>query len=102
MEKFLSIPVTDQQRQLLSCNGIATVIQASTTTVVVTYTSGLAATITHATAGAGVETARDGIQRAIESALIKPWTVPVYAVTAADIPFTISGITVALLVQAAS
>tara|TARA_R110000822_G_scaffold36734_16_gene103270 strand:- start:7464 stop:7772 length:309 start_codon:yes stop_codon:yes gene_type:complete len=99
MEKFLSIPVTSEQSQLLSAIGVVLVEQASTTTVAVTYQSGLVATITHATAGAGVETARDGIQDAISAALKTEWTKPVYAVPAAKIPFAVSGIALSFMVQ---
>ena len=102
MEKFLSLPVTNEQNQLVSANQVALVEQASTTTVIITYHSGLATTITHATAGAGVETARDGIQKAIEASLKTVWTKPVYEVPASNIPFAISGIATALLVQPAS
>lgn len=99
MEKFLSIPVTDEQNQLLAATGIALIEQASTTTVTVTYVTGLIATITHATAGAGVETSRDGIQNAVNSALSTPWTSPSYSVKNDDIPFAISGIALSFIVQ---
>lgn len=102
MEKFLSIPVTSEQNQLLSATDIVLVEQATTTTVVVQYKNGIAATITHATAGAGVETARDGIQEAILAALQKPWTEPSYQVPTSKIPFAISGIAVAFIVQPAA
>lgn len=99
MEKFLSIPVTSEQSQLLAATGVVLVEQASTTTVTVTYKSGLIATITHATAGAGDETARDGIQDAIVAALQKAWTEPAYAVPASNIPYAISGIALSFMVQ---
>lgn len=94
MEKFISLPVTSEQNQLVSANGVILVEQASTTTVTITYSSQAVVTITHATAGAGVETARDGVQDAIVSALQKAWTEPAYAVPASNIPFAISGIAV--------
>lgn len=100
MEKFLSIPVTDEQNQLVSANNVALVEQASTTTVVITYHSGLATTITHATAGSGVETERDAIQDAIVEALKQKWTLPVKQVD--NLPFTVSGIATALLAQPTS
>lgn len=98
MEKFISLPVTNEQQQLLSATGVILVEQASTTTVTVVYKTGMIATITHATAGAGVESARDGIQNAIVTALTKPWTEPAYQVPVSDVPFAISGIAVANLV----
>lgn len=100
MEKFLSIPVTDEQNQLVSANNVALVEQASTTTVVITYHSGLATTITHATAGSGVETERDAIQDAIVAVHKQKWVDPVYQVS--GLPFAVSGIATALLVQPAT
>lgn len=109
MEKFISIPVTNEQRQLVSAVGIALVEQASTTTVTITYHSGLITTITHAAAGAGVETERDAIQNAIAAALATPWNQPVYLVgstvgyqSSPSLPFAVSGIATALLAQATS
>ena len=99
MEKFLKIPVTNEQTQLLSAKNVALVEQASTTTVTVTYHSGLIATITHATAGAGDETARDGIQNSLEKALQSKWHEVVYDVPASDIPHPISGIALSFTVQ---
>ena len=102
MEKFLSIPVTNEQNQLLSASDVLIVEQASTTTVVVQYKQGIAATITHAVAGAGDETQRDAIQTAIVSALQKPWTEPSYQVKSTDLPYAISGIAVAFIAQPAT
>ena len=73
MEKFLSIPVTSEQNQLVSANNVILVEQASTTTVTIAYAGGKVVTLTHATAGAGVETERDAIQAAIVAALQSPW-----------------------------
>lgn len=95
MEKFLSIPVTDEQSQLVSASGIILIEQGSTTTVVITYAGGKVVTITHAAAGVGDETARDGIQDAVIAALQKPWTAPAYAVPSSNLPYAVSGITVA-------
>ena len=102
MDKFISIPATGLGSLLVSASGIAGVAQASTTTVVITYKTGLIATITHATAGASVETERDAIVAAIESALQTPWTSPTKAIAAADLPFAVSAIAYSLLIQAAS
>lgn len=93
MEKFLSIPVTSEQNQLVSANNVILVEQASTTTVTIMYAGGKLVTITHATAGAGVETERDAIQAAIVDALQTPWYTVSYQVS--NLPFAVSGITVA-------
>jgi hypothetical protein len=95
MEKFLSIPVTDQQRQLISATGIVLIVQASTTTVTVNYKSSTGTdvvTITHATAGAGDESMRDAIQSAVVAALGTSWTYVAYEVD--NLPFAVSGITI--------
>jgi hypothetical protein len=96
MEKFLSIPVTDQQNQLLSATGIVLISQASTTTVTVNYKSSTGTdvvTITHATAGAGDETMRDAIQNAIVRALSTSWTNVAFQVD--NLPYAVSGIAIA-------
>lgn len=96
MEKFLSIPVTNEQRQLLSATGIVLIEQETTTTVHVHYKASVASdvvTITHATAPAGDESMRDAIQNAVISALQTPWTAVAYEVT--NLPFAVSGITIA-------
>jgi len=93
MEKFLSIPVTGEQTQLVSCIDIKLIEQASTTTVTIVYGGGKVITMTHATAGAGVETERDAIQAAVIAALQTVWTKPAYAVT--NLPFAVSGIAIA-------
>jgi hypothetical protein len=93
MEKFLSIPVTSEQNQLVSANNVILVEQASTTTVTIAYAGGKVVTLTHATAGAGVETERDAIQAAIVAALQSPWYSVSYQVD--NLPFAVSGIAVA-------
>jgi hypothetical protein len=93
MEKFLSIPVTSEQSQLVSATGIILVEQASTTTVTVAYKDGSVVTLTHATAGAGSEAQRDAIQNAIVAALQTPWYEVAYKVS--GLPFAVSGIAVA-------
>jgi hypothetical protein len=93
MEKFLSIPVTNEQNQLVSANNVILVEQASTTTVTIAYAGGKVVTLTHATAGAGVETERDAIQAAIVAALQSPWYSVSYQVD--NLPFAVSGIAVA-------
>jgi hypothetical protein len=96
MEKFLSIPVTNEQNQLLSATGIVLIEQETVTTVHVHYKASTGTdvvTITHATAPAGNETMRDAIQAAVIAALQTVWTKPAYAVT--NLPFAVSGITIA-------
>lgn len=93
MEKFLSIPVTSEQSQLVQASGIILIEQASTTTVTVTYSGGKVVTLTHATAGAGDETQRDAIQNAVVAALQTSWTYVVYSVL--NLPYAVSGIAVA-------
>jgi hypothetical protein len=92
MQKFLNIPVTNEQNQLVAVSGILLIEQASTTTVVITYDGGKATTITHATAGAGDETQRDAIQDAVVAALTTSWTNPSYNVE--NLPYAVSGIAV--------
>ena len=96
MEKFLSIPVTDQQRQLISATGIVLIVQASTTTVAVHYKASTGTdvvTITHAAAPSGNEAQRDAIQNAVVSALATPWTSVAFQVD--NLPFAVSGIAIA-------
>ena len=95
MEKFLSIPVTNEQNQLVSATGIVLISQNSTTTVHVHYKASAASdvlTITHATAGAGDETMRDAIQNAVVAALTTSWTNVLYTVE--NLPYAVSAITV--------
>ena len=93
MQKFLNIPVTNEQNQLVAVSGILLIEQASTTTVVITYDGGKVTTITHATAGAGDETQRDTIESAVVAALTTSWTNPAYDVD--NLPYAVSGIAVA-------
>lgn len=78
MEKFIAIPVTSEQTQLISATDIILIEQASTTTVTVQYkaasASGDILTLTHAAAGAGDETMRDWLQNAVVSALSSTWS----------------------------
>ncbi len=93
MEKFLSIPVTNEQNQLVSCTDIKLIEQGSATTVVITYGGGKVTTITHAAAGAGSEEMRDAIQNAVIAALQTAWSQPAYY--ASGLPFAVSGIAIA-------
>jgi hypothetical protein len=92
MEKFLSIPVTNEQFQIVSATDIKLIEQASTTTVTIAYGAGRTATIVHAAAGAGVETQRDAIEAAVVAALGEGWTKVTYDVTL--LPFAVSGISI--------
>ena len=92
MEKFLSIPVTSEQNQLLSATGIVLIEQETTTTVHVHYKSSTGTdvvTITHATAAAGNETMRDAIQDAIATSLQTSWTDTVYVVPSLPVSVTL-------------
>lgn len=104
MKKFLSIPVTNEQYQLVPVDGILLVEQASTTTVTIQYQAAGKLTITHATAGAGDETERDAIQNAIVAALSQDWTKPKYVLGAdgnVSLPYAVSAIAASFTAQPA-
>ena len=69
MEKFISIPVTSAGNIRVGVTGARLVLQASTTTVTISYGASSTATdvvtITHAALGAGVYTMRDVVMNAI-------------------------------------
>ena len=95
MEKFLSIPVTNEQRQLISATGIVLIEQESTTVVHVHYKASTGTdvvVITHAAAPAGDESMRDAIQSALVAALGTSWTYVAYEIP--SLPFAVSGITI--------
>lgn len=96
MEKFLRIPVTGEQTQLVRATGMVLVEQANATSTVITYDSQLTVTLTHSSVGAGNETMRDFIQDSVESCLIQPWAQPVLSVTP---PVAVSNIVVGILAQ---
>lgn len=86
---FFKVPVTNLGDVPVQASGVALVTQASTTTVTIQYVSGLILTLTHATAGASDETARDEVFAGIKDALKQHWqqvdevTIsPTYAVSA--------------------
>lgn len=94
MEKFLSIPVTNEQFQIVSATDIKLIEQATATTVTITYGGGKVVTILHATAGAATnEVQRDAIEAAVVAALGEGWTKVTYDVTL--LPFAVSGISIA-------
>ena len=73
MEKYLSIPVTNEQRQLVSCTDVKLVEQASTTTVTMQYGGGKKITITHGALASGSEALRDLVQDSLAAALAQSW-----------------------------
>ena len=79
MEKFLQIPVTNEQKQIVSILDVKLVEQASTTSVSLAYGSGKVVTITHAAIAVGKETMRDEVQNAIVDALATGWTAVLYS-----------------------
>tara|TARA_R110002051_G_scaffold126802_1_gene200423 strand:- start:600 stop:878 length:279 start_codon:yes stop_codon:yes gene_type:complete len=92
MEKYLKIPVTGEQKQIVSINNVKLVEQASTTTVTLAYGSGKVVTITHAALGAGYETMRDEVQTAILNGLATGWTAVSYDYNPSS---AVSGISIA-------
>jgi|TARA_R100000482_G_C5084935_1_gene127904 transcriptional regulator of acetoin/glycerol metabolism len=93
MAKFLSIPVTDEQKQLVSADDVVLCEQASVTTTTIVYQGGKVVTITHATVGSNNETMRDYIQDSIVLAQQQPWHQVKYECDA--LPQAVSGIAVA-------
>ena len=84
MEKFLNITGTAVSgyagTQLVSCNGIKSILTASATgtTTVISYMDGTATTVT--TAPSVAFDVQIALQNAVEAALQTSWTRPVYAV----------------------
>lgn len=104
MQKYLRIPVTNEQTQLVAINGIILVEQTSTTTTTISYETSLMSSagtaplygrsivMTHAAIGAGSEAVRDAIQNAIVAALQEPWYNVAFDVS---LPVAVSGIAIA-------
>lgn len=92
MEKFISIPVTGQENQLVSVTNVVLVAAASATATAttITYQGGKVVTLTHAAQVA--YSMRTAIQNAINNALITSWTNVVYNAT---VPQAVSAIAVA-------
>ena len=76
MQKYLSIPVKNEDNQLVLVNEVAIVEQASTTEVDITYTSGKKCTIAHDTMAANNEDVRNKIQDSILQVLTQAWQKP--------------------------
>jgi len=93
MAKFLEIPVTNEQKQLVSADGVILLEQASTSTVTITYASAKVVTVTHAASAAGSEEMRDYLQDSIVFAQQQPWHQVKYECDA--LPQAVSGIAVA-------
>ena len=93
MQKFLSIPVTGEQNQLVSCNDIKLIEQATTTTVTIAYGGGKVITLTHATAASGNEEMRDAIQDGVVQVLKQQWTEVILEMD--SLPLAVSGIAIA-------
>jgi len=82
MQKFLSIPVTSEQNQLVSCNDIklievgdgASPVANPTTTTTIYYGGGKKVTLTHAPVASGSEDMRDAIQNGVVQVLKQQWT----------------------------
>jgi len=83
MEKFLSIPVTSEGNQLVSCTGIKSIKSASATgtATIIIYDGGKSTTFTHAAQAAF--SFRTAVQNAVTAALRTPWTTTVVDFTPA-------------------
>ena len=110
MKKFLKLYVTNTDEtagyRLVAIDGILQVLQASTTSVTITYSTGISdtdvLTITHSTIAANAHTVRDFIVDQIDKALQTSWQTPIYTVNATfpdnaagTAPITIAGIAIA-------
>jgi len=80
MQKFLSIPVTSEQKQLVSCNDIKLIEVGDgsgsnpTTTTTLFYGGGKKVTLTHGPVASGSEEMRDAIQDGVVQVLKQQWT----------------------------
>jgi hypothetical protein len=110
MKKFLKLYVSAADEtagyRLVAIDGILQVLQASTTSATITYSTGISdtdvLTITHSTIAANAHTVRDFIVDQIEKALQTSWQTPIYTVdavlpdnAAATAPITIVDISIA-------
>tara|TARA_R100000278_G_scaffold18268_3_gene18089 strand:+ start:1072 stop:1371 length:300 start_codon:yes stop_codon:yes gene_type:complete len=79
MEKFLSIPVTNEQSQLVSASGVKIIEVGDpagndpTTKTTLFYAGGKKITLTHAAVAAGSEEMRDKLQDEVVMALQQTW-----------------------------
>lgn len=75
MEKYLNIPVTDEQSQLVPATGIVLIVQsgASGETTTITYKDGSTATLSHANGGSGDDSMSAAMQTEVAKALKTNW-----------------------------
>jgi|TARA_R110000822_G_scaffold243293_1_gene372253 hypothetical protein len=91
MEKYLSIPVTNEGNQLVPLSNMKLIEAASTTTTTINYGSSKVITITHAAVPANSTIFRNYLQSEAAGALSSSWTnvsleiSPAYAVSNIDI-----------------
>ena len=91
MEKYLSIPVTNEGNQLVTLSNVKLIEAASTTSTTINYGSSKVVTITHAAVAANSTIFRNYIQTEMAAALSMSWTnvsleiAPAYAVSNIDI-----------------
>ena len=91
MEKYLSIPVTNEGNQLVTLSNVKLIEAASTTSTTINYGSSKVITITHAAVPATSTIFRNYIQSQMSAALSTSWTnvsmeiTPAYAVSNIDI-----------------
>ncbi len=76
MPKYLSIPVKNEQNQLVLINEIAIIEHASTSTVEIHYTSGKKVEVNHDVMAANNEDVRDRLQDKVLAGLQQSWTQP--------------------------
>jgi len=99
MQKFLSIPVTGEQNQIVSCNDIKLIEVGDgsgsnpTTTTTLFYGGGKKVTLTHAAVAAGSEEMRDAIQDGVVQVLKQQWTEVILQM--GSLPKAVSGIAIA-------
>lgn len=99
MQKFLSIPVTGEQNQIVSCNDIKLIEVGDgsgsnpTTTTTIYYGGGKKVTLTHAAVSAGSEEMRDAIQDGVVQVLKQQWTEVILQM--GSLPQAVSGIAIA-------
>ena len=74
MQKYISIPVKNEQNQLVLVNDIAIIEQASTTLVEIHYTSGKKVEVNQDAMDANNEEIRDRLQEHVVECLEQSWT----------------------------
>ena len=74
MQKYLSVLVKNEQRQLIGVSEVVLIEQASTSKVEVIYSSGKKVEINHDVMAANDEQIRDAVEDALVAALQTSWT----------------------------